>query len=362
MAKKHLNPTPTAATAPQTYASQGEVGGGVVMGAGEPAGTTETTTLAQGSDDSQESVDSGETDAAAVAGANSPFVKTARWNQLLLDVGKLGRDQGDGKKAIVALAERIVEAASAGVVGTDNAEQIYKRFRDEANRRSGNTVPKEQDDNSFKSQVAKMKNLILIGQGLHEQAWPVLEMARDMHVSAMQSEDKNNLKVKSTYEAILSVCRAQLDDAVKGVPLTEEAIADILFKSEATEEKTGYDLLNDAYVAMEKAREGKEAKADKPGRAPVWDDYLQVTHDNLGDWLRANHPSFAANEAKAAEEAARKAQTAEEKAAIKAEEKAAKDAVKAEEKRLKAEAKAVAKAAAKPAVVGKSAPGHASAP
>ena len=254
-----------------------------------------------------------ETDPTVQALSNSGNALVREKAKLLTDVGRLGRDNGNGKRSLVALVERVVEASNQGVCGTDDAERIYKKFRDEAAKSGGALAAAEQDDASMKVQVSKLRRFIEVGKGFDD-PWTIFEMARDMHTQAMACDDKKDLRVKSTYEALVSVARRQLDEERKGVPLTEEDIRDVLFKpAEDKKETTALDMVKAALKSVMHAIEGRKASGEKAAREPLHHDNLLEAEAHLKQVIADLDPEFFAEEEKKRAEAEEKARKAAEK-------------------------------------------------
>jgi hypothetical protein len=271
-----------------------------------------------------------ESDPQVAAGHNSKNERTRAQAKLLSDVGALGRAEGGGARAGVAMLERVVDAGCDGIIGTDGAEKIYDKFRNEAAKARGKDVADAQGDASKKVQVSKLRQIIEVAVSLGEPAKGMFLMARDMHVQFMSGDDKKNLKVKSTYEALVNVAREQLKDEHKGEALNEEQIAGTMFKDTEQEEVTGLDLVKRALKSVENAMAGAKSTDSKPAREPL-------SHENLSE--AEAHLRFVIEQLDS--EFFKKEQEAEQARAAKAAEKEAKAA----EKLNKAKAAPVAQAA-----------------
>lgn len=235
--------------------------------------------------------------------------------KLVLEVKRLGKDNGSGKKSMVALAERVVEASNDGIIGTDDAEKIYEMFRKESAAAQGLLAAADQEVSSAAVGASKLRKLIEMGKGMHDDAWPVLEMGRDMHIQAMATDDKKLLKVKSTYEALISICREQLKDERKGIKLNEEDLRGVLFNEENDKgDATGLDLAKQALKTLENAERGKKATSTKPARDPLSHENLKEAILHLQVLIGEQDPAYFAKE----QEAAAKAQADADKAAEKA--------------------------------------------
>lgn len=254
-----------------------------------------------------------ETDQSIAAGHNSSNALVQDMSKLLTAVGKLGRDNGQGKKSMVALAERVMEAAIHGIVGSDDAEKIYTKFRKESANASGFLKAAEQGNDSMQAQVSKLRRFIEMGKGLPDDAVAIIEMARDMHVQALSNDDKKYLRSKGTYDALVSVARAQLADERKGIPLDEEAVRAILLVDEADKhDTTGLDMLKTALRNIENAIAGKKASTTKPERAPIQHDNVTEAALHIRQALYELDPVWAKEQDEAAAAAAKEE---EEKAA-----------------------------------------------
>ena len=254
-----------------------------------------------------------ETDRTVIDLSNSKSEAARQKAKLLSRVGSLGKDYGNGKKSLVALVEVVVEAAADGVIATDDAERIYTKFRKEAAEKAGLFAAAEQANESLKVQVSKLRKIIEVSKAI-DRPWDMFEMARDMHVQAMQGDDKQFLRVKSTYEAMVNVAREQTKDSNKGITLTEEQIHKTLFKDETEKkETTGLDIIKQALKLVTSALDGKEATADKPARDPIAHDNLIEAEAQLKAVINELDPEFFPAQEKAKAEAEAKAKATADK-------------------------------------------------
>ena len=228
-----------------------------------------------------------ETDPAVLAGANSQNGLVRDRAKLLTDVGRLGKADGSGKASKVALAERVVEAAENGIIGTDDAERLYEKFRKASADAAGKLAADEQSKDSKDVQVSKLRRFIEVGKAF-DNPWDIFETAVDMHVQALGGDDKKLLRVHSCYESLVSVARAQLRDQAKGIKLSEDEIRKVLFKEyEEPKETTGLDLVKHALKNLEQAMNGRKAGTDRLAREPLHhDNLLEAVGASLRD-LRA---------------------------------------------------------------------------
>lgn len=227
-----------------------------------------------------------ESDPRLAKGANSKNAYERDRAKVFADVGKLGRENGQGKKSLVALCEKLVQAAEGGFIVPDDAEKFYKKFRDESAKASGKFAAADQDGNSLKANVSKLRRLIIVGSmwggfaesdGAFTSPWDMFEMARDMHVQSSAGEDRDLLRSKGTYETLVNVARRQLDEKQRNVVLTEEDVRQVVHLEEHdVADKTALDFVVDALIAAEKALKGKRDTPKKAGRAPL-------DHGNLED-------------------------------------------------------------------------------
>jgi hypothetical protein len=259
-----------------------------------------------------------ETDPSILAGANSQNGLVRDRAKLLTDVGRLGKADGSGKASKVALAERVVEASENGIIGTDDAERIYEKFRTASAAAAGKLAADEQSKDSRDVQVSKLRRFIEVGKAF-DNSWNIFETAVDMHVQALGGDDKKLLRVHSCYESLVAVARAQLRDRW-GIKLSEDDIRKVLFKEyEEPKETTGLDLVKHALKNMEQAMSGRKAGTDRPAREPLRHDNILEAVGHIRFVISELDPEFFAKE-----EAERAAAEKKELAAIqKAEKKAA---------------------------------------
>jgi hypothetical protein len=235
-----------------------------------------------------------EEDQQIAAGHNSKNAIMRDRAKAFTKVGALGRENGQGKKSLVALVELVVSLSSEGVLVPDDATKIYQKFRDEAAKSAGRYAAPEQSADSLKANASKLKQIMECGAKIMDVA-DVFSLARDMHIQALGNDDKARLKSKGTYEALVNVAREQLKDHHKGIALTEDEILEVLFNEESERKpKTALDFVKDGLVACEKARAGKKAKGDDPGRAPLDHGNLDGAIAHLLQCLAELDPEFTA--------------------------------------------------------------------
>ena len=213
--------------------------------------------------------------------------------KFLGDVGRIGQQDGLGKKAILNFAATIVEGAMELAIVEKDAERFYKKFRDASDKKamleSGVTASPPADAKSIKQQASKMLPLIKLGHAFRDEdakATSIIARATNLHLQLMASPDeKKLLKLKSTYPAILSIAVAQLDEkkGFRGVPMTEDQMRSVMQGDEKV--KTGADHVLTAIKAAEKALKGREESENLPAVEPIEHDALREAITNLHEVL-----------------------------------------------------------------------------
>jgi hypothetical protein len=222
---------------------------------------------------------------------------TRERNALLKSVSKIGVEYGAGKTSMISLAETVTEAAMHGAIGPTDAEEIYDKFRESADKRAtlddAGVVPdaalseKPSDVDPVKSkkqQLTKLRRFIILGNTFEDDAATVVRTARNVHLRMLDG-DRAALKKGSTYSILVDIAREQLTDARKGVPMTEGDIetfltVDVAEKAPPDGIKKIEDALNSARAAQ---RGGKE-------RAAIANDDLDRAIDHLRAALGALSP------------------------------------------------------------------------
>lgn len=268
---------------------------------------------------------------------------------LLKDVTKLGGEKGAGDKSMIALVDRVLEASGEGVIGGNDAAEIYDRYRDAAAKKLGDFAAPDQGKGTYKAQVSKLRQIIECGKV--DGAKDVFAYARELHVQFMKSEEKGMLREKGTYSALVNVAREQLKDIHKGTPLSEDEIRGVLVKEEDDNEPdTALDVVISALKKVDLALNGRKSTESREGMDPLMDvnnpesrdEHLLEAREYLKQVI-ANHDPEYFNRIEA-EEAAKTAE-ANEKARLKAEAEAEKAAKKVIADAEKAAAKAKAETA-----------------
>jgi hypothetical protein len=215
-------------------------------------------------------------------------------SKFLVEVGKIGQQDGQGKKAILNFAETIVEGAMELAIVEKDAERFYKKFRDASDKKAqldgGVTMAPAADAKSIKQQAAKMLPLIKLGHAFRDEdakATDIVRRARNLHLQLMASPDeKKLLKLKSTYPAILSVAVAQLDEkkGFRGVPMTEDQMRSVM---QGERRSRPARIMCWPHQSCRERSQGKAVSDDSEGREPIEHDGLvegiQSLHAVLGD-------------------------------------------------------------------------------
>jgi hypothetical protein len=178
--------------------------------------------------------------ATVTARSNSPDIGE-RAKAFLAEVDKLGSQAGLGTAALTSLADRVIAAASDGVIRPEHAKDIYKRYAD-ASKNAGGTP------GSIKTTISKIKKLIELG-GQSDGAQIADDAARIRDDGA---------DAKSPFEGLVEVARRRLRAKRK---LTDEEIRAALTKAEPRAKLSGWAALAkrvDALVAAKAAVEEAE--------------------------------------------------------------------------------------------------------
>lgn len=252
-----------------------------------------------------------------------------------------GRDDGKGKRSLVALAEHVTHGAmDLGLTFKDNrgkrgpsapksdGENVYDKFR-KASAKETNRIVADQDEGSRKAQVSKLNAFIKLGNisnnltvsddGEVESAIDLLTHVRTKHVEYMgdgkPGGKRELLRTKATYDAMLAAARKQndsVDASGKGQWLSLRAVDDVLLDLESNKlPPTAVELLKDAWLTIQKVQKGKKDKDGnllngidgKPEREPVEHEglehaagYLRIVMDAIDPTVMQQH--FADEKAK----------------------------------------------------------------
>lgn len=219
------------------------------------------------------------------------------------EVGAIGNEHGIGKKALLGLALKIVEGAGEQIIKPEHAEDFYKKFRENSNKKAvvsdGTVIVEGENAGSLKSQVSKLRAFIKFGNGYSDGATEIMDRAIVVHAGLMASPaDKKSLKLKSTYSALVAVAREQLsNEKLKGVGMSEDELRQFFLGEEAAP-KQGADYIVTAIKAIKQAQKGKDAKDEDgvltEGRAPVEHAGLERALDELRQVLADIAPAHLA--------------------------------------------------------------------
>ena len=205
-------------------------------------------------------------------------------------VAGIGRDHGNGKKALLTLARTIVEGASEQIIKPDMAESFYKKFRENSDRKATvaeGAVVSEANEGSLKAQISKLRAFIKFGNEWRDDASPAMDLAAEVHTKlASDKENRKLLKLSSTYSALVAVAREHMKEDRKGVAMTEEELQGFFLGAEPAP-KTGADYVEAAIKSLKQAKKGKEATEQNPeARDPVEDAGLDRSLEELKEVLR----------------------------------------------------------------------------
>jgi hypothetical protein len=167
-----------------------------------------------------------------------------RMGAFFADVDELGRQSGLGTAALTSLADRVIAAASDGLITPPDAQAIYDRYA-AASKGAGGTP------GSIKTNISKIRKLIeLGGQNDGAQIADVAKRIRDDIADA-----------KSPFEGLVEVARCRLRAKRK---LTDDEIRAALTKAGPKAKSSGWTALArrvDALVAVKDAVEPAELVA-----------------------------------------------------------------------------------------------------
>lgn len=175
-------------------------------------------------------------------------------DRLKRDGAMLGKAEAAGQaarpKAGLALVSLTID--SDGRIGEEHAEVFYDAYMGEVAKAASRSPLVTQTGNasSRKAQISKFRNFIKVAMlpVAVVDARDVLARAMVQHKGLLAAE----VKVKSPFDALVDVCRAQLEQP--DAPLTDEQLAAVVAKAEG-EPATNVDKLVKAYRAAHKLAE-----------------------------------------------------------------------------------------------------------
>ena len=226
-----------------------------------------------------------------------------RSNKVAIERGKLydrARDLGDskirGERSLLGLAELALEGGDSGLLDVDRGEveELYKRFRDpNVNLKKARYETGETNQDSFKSNVAKLEWFTLLGRDFHNDGVNLFNRAHDVYKGMIgDAQKRKSLKLAASYEAVLAVVRGFMMEVAKQakqqVTLTaadmpdNAAIEKSLWKKPTTPDDA-IDALADAFNRIDKANEGVAATKKAPERLGLKDSRLNDALEILRD-------------------------------------------------------------------------------
>ena len=255
---------------------------------------------------------------------------------MMREVAVAGADFGAGKTSMIRLAEIVTEAAMNGIISVEHAEEIYDKFRAEADKKGtideAGLVPDEAlmenpsaskgDDKSKAQQLSKLRAFIKLGNKFDTDASDIVRRARNMHLGLLAG-DRKTLKPGSTYNVLYAVATAQMKHATSTKTMhvfTDDELSAIMSDDAKADrpDPTGADKILDALKSAVSARKGTAERAPAPSEEL----------DNAIQWLEqalaATNPELLSEYEKSVEEAEQKKAEAEAKRAEAAAAKAAK--------------------------------------
>lgn len=258
--------------------------------------------------------------------------------QLMAAVKEFGTLHGGGKTSMIALAEKVTEAAAMGVIDASNAEEIYDKFRAAADAKAQlpeagvvpdaaalDRAPVQSSDQSRKSQLSKLKAFINLGVKYPKEAVDLMRVARNVHIELLNG-DRESLRAGSTYTIMTSIAQQHAARAQRAGVMSEQDIRDYLYKEPPAQvgPKDGPGKLLDALIAAKAAKKGGK------DRDPIENEHLDAAIDELaaalGDVARDRLDAHLAEEEQAEADRIAKEDEKAEKARLRAEKKALKNA------------------------------------
>lgn len=174
-----------------------------------------------------------------------------RKDDLLTLAGTLGNKEGNGLNAKPDLARAVLDASIAGVIGTDNATEIWMKYSNSMRKTVGEEHTRKTTDKGDKVRISELKRFIFVG------AMPAVNPA-DVFERAITLINENEVK-GSTYENLVKVMRAQAEVPETG--LTDPEIMEVLFPASAEkDEKTRLEAI---LKQMKRTHDGTKGDADK---------------------------------------------------------------------------------------------------
>ena len=174
-----------------------------------------------------------------------------RKDDLITLAGTLGNKEGQGLNAKPELASVVLDASIAGVIGTENATEIWSKYSNSMRKTIGNEHTRNMTDKGDKVRVSELKRFIMVG------TMPAVN-PRDVFDRSLTIIGDNEVK-GSTYENLVKVMRKQAEVADHG--LLDEEIMAVLFPAAADKDEEA--RLNAILKSMKRTHDGTKGDADK---------------------------------------------------------------------------------------------------
>lgn len=173
-----------------------------------------------------------------------------RKDDLITLTKALGNKEGNGLNAKPDLAEAVLNAAADGVIGTENATEIWTEYASAMRRTVGqeHTRLSEKGD---KVRISELKRFIMVG------AMPAVNPV-ELFGRAIGIIHDHEVK-GSTYQNLVTVMRKQCEIADHG--LTDDEIMEVLFP--AAPEKDEKARLEAILKSMKRTHDGAKGDPDK---------------------------------------------------------------------------------------------------
>lgn len=156
-----------------------------------------------------------------------------RRDDFLKEIKRLGAENGQGSASRPNAARRGLAASIQGLVGPDDAKEVWGIFQQASAAKRGVEYKVE---GSLASQVSKFKHFLTLGQMTGVDTEEMLERACVLIKKFGKDDDTRKSMGGSAYDKMIAVAKAQLLN--EHAALTDEEITNILFpeKKEQNEE------------------------------------------------------------------------------------------------------------------------------
>jgi hypothetical protein len=220
---------------------------------------------------------------------------------LYKDIKLLGEAHGAGKTSMIGLAERVTKSAMKRAIASKDAEDLYDRFREAAEKRGqlddAGVIPDaavienakiQTNEESRNAQVSKLRNFIELGNKFDETAYDLVRRARNIHLELL-GKDRKTLKKGSTYTILVSVASANVKRNMSLGVMTDDEIHKHLYVPAPMEQpKDGVAKLEQALQAVQAAKKG--SSGDK-GREPISNPRLDTIITELRSAIGEEDPA-----------------------------------------------------------------------